>query len=240
MGCSKENDLHEYVRNFNDSLINTEEDHKRNRNISFGKWSFNIKNKQACVDSCVNFYTYMAFNPRSSACLCFKRLMREFKDNFIHQKVCDLDVEFEIHETGSIGIQKFSLNYQSKSYANVLEKFNSKRETLPRIAFFLTLNGRSIRQVLRLIKTIYDDFHFYYIHIDERMIFLREKLKALLKQLNKNNIYMTKWQMSTIWGGATLLQMHLKAFEELNLLRKTLNWNWDFVLNLSESDFPIK
>ena len=30
-----------------------------------------------------------------------------------------------------------------------------------------TLNGRSIRQIQRLIKTIYDDIHFYYFHVDE-------------------------------------------------------------------------
>ena len=240
MGCSSENDIFDYVRNFNESLLNTEEDHKKNRNISFSKLHLNIESKQACVDTCLNFYKFMAFNSRSSKCLCFKRLMRDFKESFLHQKTCELEYEFEIYDTGSIGIQKFNFNYKSQDYRSVLEKFKSKKEKLPRIVFFLTLNGRSIRQVFRLIKTIYDDLHFYYIHVDERMIYLREKLDTFVKNANKNNIFMTKWQMSTIWGGASLLQMHLKAFKELNELRDSLNWNWDFVLNLSESDFPIK
>ena len=46
--------------------------------------------------------------------------------------------------------------------------------------------------------------------------------------------------MSTIWGGASLLQMHLRAFKELSELKAANEWSWDFVLNLSESDFPIK
>ena len=36
-----------------------------------------------------------------------------------------------------------------------------------KIAFLLTLNGRAVRQVHRLLKALYDKDHFYYIHIDE-------------------------------------------------------------------------
>lgn len=35
-----------------------------------------------------------------------------------------------------------------------------------RIAFLLTLNGRAVRQVHRLLKLLYGDEHFYYIHVD--------------------------------------------------------------------------
>jgi len=35
-----------------------------------------------------------------------------------------------------------------------------------RIAFLLTLNGRAVRQVRRLLKTLYSEQHLYYIHID--------------------------------------------------------------------------
>lgn len=35
-----------------------------------------------------------------------------------------------------------------------------------RIAFLLTLNGRAVRQVHRLLKFLYSDQHYYYIHID--------------------------------------------------------------------------
>jgi hypothetical protein len=38
----------------------------------------------------------------------------------------------------------------------------------PRIVFLFTVNQRSYyRHIVRLIKTLYDDHHFYYIHIDE-------------------------------------------------------------------------
>lgn len=35
-----------------------------------------------------------------------------------------------------------------------------------RIAFLLTLNGRAVRQVHRLLKLLYSDQHYYYIHVD--------------------------------------------------------------------------
>ena len=39
-------------------------------------------------------------------------------------------------------------------------------EPTVRIVFLLTLNGRSFRQIKRLIKNIYHKRHYYYIHID--------------------------------------------------------------------------
>ena len=45
-------------------------------------------------------------------------------------------------------------------------------------------------------------------------------------------------RFSTIWGGASLLTMLLSAMKELLEMR---DWqDWDFVLNLSESDYPVK
>ena len=44
--------------------------------------------------------------------------------------------------------------------------------------------------------------------------------------------------MATIWGGASLLQMLLKAIRDLEYV--LTDWNWDYFINLSESDYPIK
>lgn len=50
------------------------------------------------------------------------------------------------------------------------------------------------------------------------------------------NIRLTRRRFATIWGGASLLQMLLSSMREL----LEYNWEWDFVLNLSESDYPVK
>lgn len=46
--------------------------------------------------------------------------------------------------------------------------------------------------------------------------------------------------MAPIWGGASLLQLHLRIMNEILELKLNETWNWDYLINLSESDFPIK
>ena len=40
-----------------------------------------------------------------------------------------------------------------------------------------------------------------------------------------------------IWGGASVLSMHLGSMRDLLSMP---DWDWDFFLNLSESDLPVK
>lgn len=63
-------------------------------------------------------------------------------------------------------------------------------------------------------------------------------MSEFIKKSNQANIYMAEWSMPTMWGGTSLLQMHIKVFEEL--VERKQDWNWNFVINLSETDFPIK
>lgn len=103
-----------------------------------------------------------------------------------------------------------------------------------RIIFLLTLNGRALRQVMRLINVLYRNTHYFYIHVDSRQDYLHRELSMLEKKFP--NIKMASKRYSTIWGGASLLKMLLSAMKDFFIL----GWEWDFVINLSESDFPIK
>ena len=51
------------------------------------------------------------------------------------------------------------------------------------------------------------------------------------------NVAMANWSLSSIWGGASLLQVLLQCLDDL--LHKP-DWHWDFIINLSETDYPIK
>ena len=72
------------------------------------------------------------------------------------------------------------------------------------------------------------------------MTFLRKEIKKLISNSNRNNLKMAEWSMPTIWGGNDLLKMHLKVMQELLEMKNDGHWNWDFILNSSETDFPIK
>jgi protein xylosyltransferase len=68
----------------------------------------------------------------------------------------------------------------------------------------------------------------------QRQDYLYRELLVLERSLP--NVRLARHRYATIWGGASLLQMLLSAMNEL----LELGWEWDFVINLSESDFPVK
>lgn len=54
-----------------------------------------------------------------------------------------------------------------KHSADLVKEMVMINNNLPvKIVFVLTLNGRPVRQVRRLLKVIYNSHHYYYIHVD--------------------------------------------------------------------------
>ncbi|KAK3864332.1 hypothetical protein Pcinc_029975 [Petrolisthes cinctipes] len=104
-----------------------------------------------------------------------------------------------------------------------------------RIAFILTVNGRAARQLTRLIKALYHKDHYFFIHVDSRQDYLYREVTKLEAQFT--NIQVSKFRLSTIWGGASLLRILLHCMRQVLL---NTHWQWDFIINLSESDYPVK
>ena len=69
----------------------------------------------------------------------------------------------------------------------------------------------------------------------QRSDYLRREVLKMIRSFP--NAAVAPWSMATIWGGASLLKMLLKCMEDL-MAKK--DWKWDFFINLSESDYPIK
>ncbi|KAI5762104.1 XYLT1 [Gulo gulo luscus] len=104
-----------------------------------------------------------------------------------------------------------------------------------RIAFVLVVHGRASRQLQRMFKAIYHKDHFYYIHVDKRSNYLHRQVLQFARQYG--NVRVTPWRMATIWGGASLLSTYLQSMRDL--LEMT-DWPWDFFINLSAADYPIR
>ncbi|XP_067089495.1 xylosyltransferase 2 [Osmerus mordax] len=111
----------------------------------------------------------------------------------------------------------------------------SKVENPVRIAFVLVVHGRAVRQLKRLLKAIYHRDHYYYIHVDKRSNYLHREVEQLAQQYP--NVRATPWRMVTIWGGASLLKAYLGSMQDLLHMQ---DWNWDFYINLSATDFPTR
>lgn len=75
---------------------------------------------------------------------------------------------------------------------------------------------------------------FMSVCIFQRQDYLFRELLAL--ELHLPNVRLSRRRHATIWGGASLLTMLLESMSEL----VNSAWDWDFVINLSESDFPVK
>uniref|UniRef100_A0A7N6A3D3 Xylosyltransferase 1 n=1 Tax=Anabas testudineus TaxID=64144 RepID=A0A7N6A3D3_ANATE len=104
-----------------------------------------------------------------------------------------------------------------------------------RIAFVLVVHGRASRQFQRFFKAIYHTSHYYYIHVDQRSNYLHREVLSMANLYP--NVRVTSWRMATIWGGASLLTMYLHSMEDL---LKMTDWSWDFFINLSAADYPIR
>ncbi|XP_061455462.1 xylosyltransferase 1 isoform X2 [Rhineura floridana] len=104
-----------------------------------------------------------------------------------------------------------------------------------RIAFVLVVHGRASRQLTRMFKAIYHKDHFYYIHVDKRSNYLHRQVLQFASQYP--NVKVTSWRMATIWGGASLLTTYLQTMQDLMEMK---DWPWDFFINLSAADYPIR
>ncbi|OCT64094.1 hypothetical protein XELAEV_18045194mg [Xenopus laevis] len=104
-----------------------------------------------------------------------------------------------------------------------------------RIAFVLVVHGRASRQLQRMFKAIYHKDHYYYIHCDKRSHYLHRQVLQFASQYP--NVRVTSWRMSTIWGGASLLSTYLQSMRDL---LEMSDWSWDFFINLSAADYPVR
>lgn len=121
-----------------------------------------------------------------------------------------------------------------------------------KILFLLQLNGRNTRQIKRLLKILYNPTHLYLVHVDVRQKYMfagllpftlpafaleMSKIQRLLENQGRSNFRVMTKQFATIWGGTSLLDMFL------HVVRTTMDdavfGGWDYVFNLSESDFPV-
>ncbi|XP_040046698.2 xylosyltransferase 1 [Gasterosteus aculeatus] len=144
------------------------------------------------------------------------------------------------HRDGALMPQKVPRYCPIEGKANVNVQWDedppdAARLPPARIAFVLVVHGRGSRQFQRLFKAIYHTSHYYYIHVDLRSNYLYREVLSLAGRYP--NVRVTPWRMSTIWGGASLLTMYLRSMEDLLQMS---DWSWDFFINLSAADYPIR
>ncbi|KAI3418358.1 Catalyzes the first step in biosynthesis of glycosaminoglycan [Globodera pallida] len=83
---------------------------------------------------------------------------------------------------------------------------------------------------------------FYYVHVDGRREFMLKEMLTVERALEAkgfSNFRVAKRRMATIWGGSALLDLFLWTVAE-TVGGPDPKWTqWDYVVNLSETDMPI-
>ena len=99
---------------------------------------------------------------------------------------------------------------------------------------YLILVHRYPDQFKRLFKAIYNKSNHYLIHIDKRSgKELAWEIKKFLSDFPNTSMLRSK---NSIWGGYSLVDAELRGIEELLKLKL----KWEFFINLSAQDFPLK
>uniref|UniRef100_A0A914HU61 protein xylosyltransferase n=1 Tax=Globodera rostochiensis TaxID=31243 RepID=A0A914HU61_GLORO len=84
--------------------------------------------------------------------------------------------------------------------------------------------------------------HLYYVHVDGRHEFMLKEMLTVERALEAkgfSNFRVAKRRMATIWGGSALLDLFLWTVAE-TVGGPDPKWTqWDYVVNLSETDMPI-
>ena len=125
---------------------------------------------ELCMDICLSVngeqYRYCAVAARRSptTCVCLKRSLVQTPSTSDN----DDDV-FDVYDTGLLAIGKYDTVDDNELEEKRKKKAakNADDQEPVRIAFLLSVNGRTSRQVFRLFKSIYHESHFYYFHVDE-------------------------------------------------------------------------
>ena len=112
------------------------------------------------------------------------------------------------------------------------ESIQSKKTHL-QIAYFILVH-RLPNQFKRLFHAIYAPEHHYIIHIDKRSSpSFHKEITDFLSEFQNVHIIKSEW---VLWGGYSMVQAELSGM--LFAVEKIISW--DFFINLSGQDFPLR
>lgn len=101
------------------------------------------------------------------------------------------------------------------------------------IAYFILVH-RYPNQFKRLFKAIYDPKNDYLIHVDKRAgIGLYKEIRGFLADFPNSHLLKSQ---SVVWGGYSMVEAELRGMKKL----LKLSTKWNFFINLSGQDFPLK
>lgn len=104
---------------------------------------------------------------------------------------------------------------------------------LPKIAYFILVH-RLPQQFKKLFEAIYDTDNIYLIHLDKKAgAETNNEVRSFLA--GYANVHILE-RSNVAWGGYSMVQAELNGMKHL----LSINADWDFFINLSGQDFPLR
>ncbi|CAD5222825.1 unnamed protein product [Bursaphelenchus okinawaensis] len=221
-------------------------DSSKKRTLTFFKYDLKKSNSiEKCAQFCFRIGARLAGVEYGSECFCGNDidiidLKPDANSSICEEYRCPGNEKQFCGGFNAISLYSTGVTVFNKKYPSYIAPETSKKDV--KILFLLQLNGRNVRQIKRLLKAIYNPKHLYLVHVDARQKLMHYevmKIQELLESSGQNNFKVVQERFITIWGGTSLLDMFL------DVVQKTLNGqiegfdDWDFIFNLSESDYPV-
>ncbi len=154
IGCTNDNVL----KDFNIKLEST-------------KHKFFVNNEKANTNECIQHcfthsHKYAIFNHIRHLCSCYTNIPKHMMKTLVDQECGDdskTKSKFQLYKTGFKEKNHWKIKYPTDCLNNFTDALFHKSV---RIVFLLNVNGRSVRQILRLFKMIYQKNHFYFFYVD--------------------------------------------------------------------------
>ncbi|KRX39213.1 Xylosyltransferase oxt [Trichinella murrelli] len=199
----------------------------------------NFNSINACVDYCFQLGCSIAGVEFGEECFCGKvanlKLGLKLEAGLCETYPCPANSSTACGGFNAIAV--YHTGYKDPPKVKLKTSELLKVNTKPaKIAFLLQLNGRAVRQVVRLLRLIYRPEHIYLVHVDSRQNHMYREMISLQKSISATNFHVLTRRFPTIWGGASLLKMFLSSADEL----LQLSSDWEYLVNLSESDMPLR
>ncbi|XP_077992130.1 uncharacterized protein LOC144446252 [Glandiceps talaboti] len=103
-----------------------------------------------------------------------------------------------------------------------------------RLAFALLVHEMP-DTVMQLLRSIYKPYFYYCIHVDKRAEEIRQMLIERTQFADNIHILPRERSFVASWGSYEIVRAELECFEELVRMGA-----WDFIINLSGADLPIR
>ena len=140
------------------------------------------------------------------------------------------------------------MNISSSRLLKHIDPYHYFREEIPnikaksrvkykyKIAYFIMLkNPQELEAVKTVIEILDDGLSMFLIHVDSKSLSSNVDRAPLEWISTKSNVYRTEKSFKGQWGHASLAFIELYGLYELLDLAE-----WDFVINLSGTDFPLR